>query len=114
MKRRLRKKHHVGEFVQLGFEVSFKGTSTLSEQEQAGLLWDFVEQAIEGNDLEAGGGGSNEMCLYVTSAKRNRSATADQCEMVHKWLATDKRIASFEIGELTDAWQESYKAKDGD
>ena len=106
MKGRLRKKLHVGEFVQLGFEATFKCTSGLDEPGRFQLLYDFVEQAVEENELAAGGGGDESMSLFVMSDIKNRSVTEEQRKQVREWLSKEERVKSFEVGQLKDAWQE--------
>ena len=72
LKRRLRKKFHLGEFQQFGFEVSVnfkKGTGEI----QFDKFWhDFIGE-IEKKELVCGGGGDyNSWQVFVTSDKEIR------------------------------------------
>lgn len=56
MKKRLRKKKHVGEFTEYGIEISIKFNSNIDSDQ---FLDDFIENAIERNGLLFGGGHDN-------------------------------------------------------
>ncbi len=55
LKRRLRKKYHLGEFQELGFELFTALKPDLSEEDFDKFLDDFIEE-IERNKLTFGGG----------------------------------------------------------
>jgi uncharacterized protein YggL (DUF469 family) len=97
--RRLRKKLHVGEFRQFGFEVSFRLPEQLSESDLASF-WDrFILEAIEANGLAYGGGTSG----FATGWGR-ATATDDHRQFVISWLAAQPEVSSVVTGELIDAW----------
>jgi uncharacterized protein len=104
MKRRIRKKKRVGEFKELGFEVSATlrpGISDVELEGFVGRLLDFVE----GRQLAFGGGAGFEGKLsgFVTRGGRG-SATEDDREALSTFLTGDVVIAGREIGPLRDAW----------
>ena len=97
--RRLRKKLHVGEFRQFGFDVSFRLPENLSQCDLASF-WDrFILEAIEANDLAFGGGTSG----FVTGWGR-ATATNDHRQLVVSWLAAQPTVSGVVAGELIDAW----------
>jgi uncharacterized protein YggL (DUF469 family) len=102
--RRLRKKKRVGEFQKLGFEVTYGLPDDWSAERREEFLWQFLERAIEANDLEAGGGGSNPSNFFVVSAPTRRSATNGQREAVKEWLSHQSAVTLAEVGPLRDAW----------
>lgn len=104
MKRRLRKKKHLGEFQEMGFAVRYRVASHVPELEREELLWKFITEAVEPNGLAAGGGGREEHSFFVVSAKNRASATEDQRLAIRRWLAACPDIAESEVGPLRDAW----------
>jgi uncharacterized protein YggL (DUF469 family) len=102
--RRLRKKKRVGEFRELGFEVTYRVPDDWSAERREEFLWQFLEHAIEANDLEAGGGGSNPLNFFVVSAQSRGSATNGQREAVKGWLSQQSVVTLTEVGPLRDAW----------
>lgn len=106
--RRLRKKMHLDEFQQKGFHVGFKVREGM-ERAKLDKLWDrFIEEAIEGNGLGCGGGGSlNEARFYVmgSSGRRCCSATEDQRQAVLDWLEANREhgIVDYAVSGLVDA-----------
>jgi uncharacterized protein YggL (DUF469 family) len=71
--RRLRKKLHIDEFQELGFEVAFRLRDGLSADEM-GAFWDaFIGDAIEGNGLLYGGWPVCESADRPTSSIARRS-----------------------------------------
>lgn len=106
MRRRLRKKRRVGEFQEIGFNVTYTPRTGLNNSDGDKLLDAFIEHAIEANNLAAGGGGfpTMPMTFFVTSANRRGSATEADQKAVATWLESCTDIASFEVGALRDAW----------
>ena len=105
MKKRLRKKKRVGEFQELGFELGFEIDATLSEEERNELLVAFIEDAIEANGLQFGGGGDSggEWKGFSAINKKRGSATESHRESVRIWLEKNSKITKFWVGELRDA-----------
>lgn len=104
--RRLRKKLHVEEFQQFGFEVVFKVDETRSIADADQVFDRFVVEAIEGNALVCGGGGRYELSFFVTPAVyRNSASEADRANVV-AWLegARAAGVHGEAVGPLVDAW----------
>ena len=104
MRRRLRKKRRVGEFQEFGFDVTYTPTAECTEPNRDKLLDAFIEQAIEANGLQCGGGGVVTMEFFVTRVKRRSSATEADRLVVQQWLESRPDVVSFDIGGLRDAW----------
>ncbi len=100
MKKRLRKKRRLGEFQELGFEVTFECNAALAEE----VLGAFIDGAIEANGLAAGGGGADLQSFFVTSARRRCSANEMQRAAVESWLTANSRVLKSAVGPLRDAW----------
>jgi hypothetical protein len=104
MKKRLRKKLHKGEFQELGFEVRFRTTDSISDNDFDSLVDAFIDQAIEGNGLMCGGGGKKpEWSVFVTLDRRG-SAMEGHRQAVQKWLTARSEVKEVEVGPLVDAW----------
>ena len=97
--RRLRKKLHVGEFQELGFDVRFELRAQPGDLHSSAFGDAFIIEAIEGNGLSFGGG-DNEG--FVTAVRG--SVTEIQRQAVESWLRARPEVASVLIGPLADAW----------
>ncbi len=97
--RRLRKKLHVDEFQEMGFEVTFRLNAGLSA-EQMGVFWDaFIGDAIEANGLLYGGSTDGMACL-----RKRGSAEESHREAVRAWLAARPEVSEATVGPLIDVW----------
>lgn len=103
LKKRLRKKYHVGEFQELGFEIFTKLKFKLSENEFDKFVDDFIEE-IGANKLLFGGGGREAWEGFITSAKRFSSPTEEQRNKIGQWLKNRAEVEDVKIGELKDGW----------
>lgn len=118
MRKRLRKKKHLGEFIQYGFEID----GTWKEQgvyliEQQDKFMDALIDFCEANDLACGGGGNADTFgFFITKVRRlkvwkpknkyvNVSATGDDRKLMQDFLASRSELATFVVGELVDAWK---------
>jgi uncharacterized protein len=97
--RRLRKKLRIAEFKEEGFEIDFKFTTGLTQDQQVDFLFTFIDEVVEPRGLLFGGGENG----YITRAGRNSATEADR-EAVRAWLEACVAIHSVEIGSLEDAW----------
>ncbi len=102
MKKRLRKKLHVGEFQEMGFEVRFTLARRLTEPELDGF-WDAFIDAIEGKGLACGGAVGPRWDLFVVRAGR-ASATEEDRQAVMSWLGSHREVSEPYVGQLVDAW----------
>jgi len=106
LKRRLRKKFHVGEFQELGFEIFVNLKSDLSEIKIYKFLDDFID-VIEVNKLLFGGGGKENWEGFITSAKKYGSPTVEDREKIKIWLAKREEVIGCKTGDFLDAWNDS-------
>lgn len=105
MRKRLRKKKHLGEFQELGFEVSFRYAEGLSTKEHDEFFDDWILKAIVGNGLLFGGGFGRGVCNgFITVDKKRGSATERHRQAVEAWLKANPKILNFTVGPLVDAW----------
>jgi len=104
VQKRLRKKLHVGEFQELGFEVRFRVADNLSPDAFDAVVDAFISQAIEAHALACGGGGQPpEWSVFVTREGRG-SASEGHRQAVATWLVARPEVNTVQIGPLVDAW----------
>lgn len=105
MNKRLRKKKHIGEFKELGFEVLADLRGGLSPQELDAFLDRWID-AVEARQLGFGGGGGGrdgKFEGFVARAGRG-SATDDDRAALASFLGGNAAVVRHEVRELRDAW----------
>ena len=106
LKRRLRKKHHLGEFQEFGFEIFANLKIKASGLEFDNFCNDFIDM-IEENKLEFGGGGRYDAWEgFVCSGDKFASPSIEDREKVKRWLENRKEVGSCKVGEFIDAWND--------
>jgi uncharacterized protein len=98
--RRLRKKLHIAEFREEGFEISFRFRSGLSAEHELEILTKFISEVIEARFLLFGGGGESG---FVTRAGRGSTTDSDR-EAIGSWLRSCASIEHVVVGNNQDAW----------
>lgn len=104
--RRLRKKLRLGEFQQLGFEVSITLKPNLGIDDLCRFLDDFILDAIEKNELAFGGGTD---CGFITAWERGAVSEAHRT-IVENWLNQRQEVVFVALGSLVDAWYPEGRA----
>ena len=101
MKKRLRKKKHLGEF-------KFWGASILVRLGQESgfdeFLDSFIEQAIEANGCFCGGGGRWDHLDFFIELGRSDQDPEGRLQQVTRWLDSRSEVKDYQTGALTDAW----------
>jgi uncharacterized protein len=110
MRKRLRKKKHLGEFRQLGFEVTCQLQPNLSSESFDRFIDEFLAEAIEAHGLSFGGGGSPESDWSGVVARTHRyaSTTEEHRQLVQIWLRHRPEIRAFELSEPVDLWHGKF------
>ena len=104
LKRRLRKKKHLGEFQELGFKISVNFKKDFDEFEFDKFTDDFIDE-IERNKLQFSGGGDCKRWQgFLTSPERFASPSADDKEKINAWLENHSEVKDCKVGEFLDAW----------
>ena len=106
MKKRLRKKKHLGEFRQFGFSLECLLRVGLSDAEFDRFLDEFIADAIEARGLVFGGGGSPEKGWSGVVCRDHRydSTTETDKTTVHDWLKSRSEVQAFRISDSWDVW----------
>lgn len=101
--KRLRKKLHVDEFQEFGFNLSFSLKESLAAEALEAFIDEFLLSAIERNGMVYGGGVGQEFCGFVALDKRG-SVTDAHIAKVKNWLQAQSNVTKVEFGVLVDAW----------
>lgn len=99
MKKRLRKKRHMGEFQELGFEVVI----SLIDKSLDSFLDSWVVDAIDKHGLNCGGGGTAEKYEFIV-CRHNGTCSDHDKELIEIWLKGNKTVTSFTVGPFIDMW----------
>jgi uncharacterized protein len=104
VRRRLRKKKHLGEFQQLGFEVLAELRADLSD-EDIEAFFDRWMDAVEARHLAFGGGGGRHQRFegFVTRMGRGSATDKDRSALA-AFLDHDAAIVHHHVEPLRDAW----------
>ncbi len=105
MKKRLRKKRHLGEFAEWGTPISIVRTH---KGDFDSFLDNFIEQAIERNGLYFGGGGKEDYLDGVIELGKKSDGPEERLKKILEWLANHKDIESYVIGNMIDLWHEPF------
>lgn len=104
MRKRLRKKRHLSEFRELGFELTFRILGSENDEQETDRLFEFLEGAIEANDMYFGGVGKDGRWSGVVHST-NRSGTPmteQDREPVISWLKAQDDFEFLEASSLFD------------
>jgi len=108
--RRQRKKLHLGEFRQIGFNISAKFKSGNDDAEFKRIYAEFIDHAIEKNGLLLMGCWEGETCeCWAWPSGKSQIATEAQRRAVRDWLHSQPYFSEIEVGTLTDLNQELPK-----
>ncbi|HYC42753.1 MAG TPA: 50S ribosome-binding protein YggL [Noviherbaspirillum sp.] len=100
---RQRKKLRLGEFQELGFEVTAGLTKELSREERASFI-DALIAAVDERGLLFGGGFNGGFEGFVVVDAVRGSVTEEQRESFKKWLESRQELKDVVVGPLKDAW----------
>ena len=98
--RRLRKKMHIGEFKEYGFEYEVKLKCSLSPDDEDSHTDRFLAEVIEPRNLGLGGG----LTIGFVAPNSQGGATEEDRAAVEKWLRSNLPVETVKVSELKDAW----------
>lgn len=113
MKKRIRKKLRLGEFQEIGFELTFAFEPGPTVGEENEFLFDFLDHAIECNHLLFGGGGQDGHWSGVVyrNEPRGISTTAEQRATVLAWLNDHPRVITAKASGFFDLWYDDLPSE---
>ncbi len=106
MRKRLRKKRHLSEFQELGFEVAFQILGFEDSEQETDRLFEFLDEAIEANGMYFGGSGKEgKWSGVIYSLNRHGSPMTEiRRDLVISWLRANEDFEFLEASELFDVW----------
>ncbi len=106
MKKRLRKKKHLGEFTQWGRQL----VNTRNRKDDFDEFLDaFIEEAIEANGCYCGGGGKKDKLDVVVELGRRLDDPAARLKRITAWLDARPDVQSWRAGEEFDIWHGDFR-----
>jgi uncharacterized protein YggL (DUF469 family) len=84
------------------FKVSYRIMSDLSIGDRNAVIQAFITEAIEGNNLQFGGGGGGDWQSGIAEPHSTNIATEAQRQAVEAWLQSQPRIVEFIVGPLRE------------
>ena len=106
MRKRLRKKRHLSEFRELGFELTFRILGSEDVEQESDRLFEFLDEAIESNDMYFGGVGKDGRWSGVVHSlnRHGMPMTYDRRQLVTSWLKASSDFEFIEASDLFDVW----------
>ena len=106
MKKRLRKKKHIGEFAEWGRQlIATRNTKTDAEAFQDA----FIIEAIEGNGCYCGGSLSDDKLNVIVELGKMPEEPESKFARVTAWLDARTDIEEWKAGPLFDLWHGDYE-----
>lgn len=106
MKKRLRRKKHLGEFTEWGRQLVIKRNRKDGFDE---FLDAFIRDAIEANGCYCGGGGKDDKLDVVVELGRTKDDPAARMKSVTDWLDSRPDVLNWKTGEQFDIWHGDYQ-----
>jgi uncharacterized protein len=106
MKKRLRKKHHRGEFTEWGQQILITRNRKDGFDE---FLEAFLEDAIEANGCECGGAGMEDRLDAVVELGRLTDDPPGRIRRITAWLDAREDVLEYKTGPLFDLWYAPWK-----
>lgn len=104
MKKRLRKKLYLGEFKELGFEITVELAEGLNEEQVDAFTSVFIEETLDKNDLDFEGGVNTSELIGIIVLNKRGSVSEEQRSLVEAWLNERDEVKKATVGKLVDAW----------
>lgn len=101
-KRRIRKKRRLGEFAELGFEVTGAATGDLMNEQEHDAFMGSLANFLFDRGLTFGGGWNPRDGLSIVISRRNSSATEEDRTAVAKFLS--QRHPLLTVSPPLDMW----------
>ena len=105
MKKRLRKKKHVGEFAVFGVPVAIR---LVDGTDLDTFLDAFLQDAIEANGCYFGGGGQKERLSGIIELGVKADLPEQRLKKISHWLDSNSNVAKHLLGEIDDLWYGSF------
>jgi uncharacterized protein YggL (DUF469 family) len=109
MKRRLRKKKHLGEFKEFGVPFALRRKR---KDDFDSFLDAFLEEAVEANGCYCAGSGKDDEFVGFIELGIQKDNPEERLEKIVIWMKTHPDIDKFIIGQVVDAWYGPFEEMD--
>jgi uncharacterized protein len=109
MRKRLRKKKHLGEFVEWGVPLAVRRRH---DEDFDNFLEDFLTQAIEANGLAFGGSGLGDRLTGIIELGRPADPVDAHLQQVRRWLDAREDVEQYLVGQFVDLWHGPFDELD--
>jgi len=107
MKKRLRKKKHLGEFTEWGRQLVI----IRNRKDGFDEFFDaFIEEAVELNGCYCGGGGKEDTLEVIVELGRRSDEPDARLKGITAWLDARSDVESWKVSEELDVWHETGDA----
>lgn len=103
MKKRLRKKLRLAEFVELGFETTFR-LPWGEDDSRLETFWDEFIRRIEARRLYCAGACGQRWDVVIYRGNRRAATDEDRTDLA-QWLEAHGAVSDIHIGPLFDTWR---------
>ena len=110
MRKRLRKKKHLAEFIEWAVAVT---VNMIPGADFDTFLDDWIEQTIEGNHCSFGGGGMNETMEGIIQLGTAAKQPEKRLERITDWLKARPDVLHFQFSPRFDGWNGPFLDSDG-
>jgi uncharacterized protein YggL (DUF469 family) len=100
VKKRVRKKRHLGEFREWGCELEVE----LHSKEEFDQFLDTLVEEVEKMSCFCGGGGSGNLLSMIVELGTENNNPASRRAHIKDWLKAQPSVKSFSVGPLIDLW----------
>lgn len=108
MKKRIRKKKHCGEFLELGFALRISFKEGIDEIMQADIILQCVDDVVVPNDLTFGGDPDS----FCVSKKGLGSVTEEEKRLLSDWWCKHESVEKVQSSAFVDVWNEGFENLD--
>jgi uncharacterized protein YggL (DUF469 family) len=109
MRKRLRKKRHMGEFRKWGVPIAVRLRHPNGFDD---FLDAFIAQAIEAHGLAFGGGGHEDRLTGVIEVGTMTDPIEARLQPIRRWLEARADIEAYVVGALVDLWHGPFDELD--
>lgn len=100
MKKRLKKKKHIGEFKVFGVSLDIKRKTKFDCDS---FLDAFIDEAIEANNCFCGGGGQENKLSFFIELGRKCNEPEKVLDKIRFWMNSRSDIDEYNFGRIIDA-----------
>jgi uncharacterized protein YggL (DUF469 family) len=106
MKKRLRKKKHIGDFTVFGVEAAIRLKDGTDFDE---FLDNFVRDAIEENNCYFGGGGQGDKISGIIELGRKSDSPEIRLKKISNWIDINHNVERYAFGNINDLWYTDFE-----